>query len=180
MDSKRNSQAIFILIGTIINIDMSEEFIEKVSRKMRKNDLLIFDVTIPIEQPSERKRILTEDPRLSDRLPMDYVTSVEKCVEAGLFGMDPSIASIGWKYSLDEPFRTIKNQFESYSIYMNATLFRSDVNPQQVSCMRIHRHDPNALGRYLDKYGLTLIEQSTMGLDPDVRYPTSALAFMKR
>ncbi len=147
---------------------------------MRKGDLLIFDVTIPIEQPSDRKRILTEDPRLSDRLPVDYVTSVEKCVEIGLFGMDPSIVSIGWKYSLDDPFRTIKKQFESYSIYMNATLFRSNDHSQQVSCMRIHRHDPDTLGRYLDKYGLTLIEQSAMGLDPDVRYPSSILAFMKR
>jgi len=163
-----------------MNLDNLTNFIRNLSQKMLKYDLLLFDIFIPFGHLSNRKQILDEDPRFSQGLPSQYVSGIEESIACDLRAADPSIKAIDWSYGLDDIHGASSNNMETYSVHMNANIHRAHMPIQKVSCMRIHRHDPQLLENHLADYGLTLVETIGWGEEYGVRYPSRILLFIRK
>lgn len=172
-------QRIFCLFGTMINIENGSLLVENLCHQMRPGDLLAFDINIA----AHPTRIYEDDARLCEgRLPRGFVAAVEQSLQVSLESLQlPSrpFRVVGWEYGLDDPYHVYDDSLQSYSIHVNATIYEDNIGPQKISCMRIHRHDPERLIHLLNRHRMRLVDSSCFGKNLEFDYKSSNLLFMR-
>ncbi|MBL9003387.1 MAG: helix-turn-helix domain-containing protein [Myxococcales bacterium] len=174
----RPGQRIFCLFGTLMNIEHGEALMRDLCSKLAPGDLLCFDINVAA-QPA---RIYDDDARLCQgKLPREFIATVEQSLQISLQSLQPgrAIDSFEWEYSISDPYDKYTNSMQSYSVHVSSIIHEKNIAPRKISCLRIHRHDPNIIINMFKKFHMRIIEDVSSERSGDLNYQFQSFLFAK-